>query len=142
MMVRGDLDSALATAFERIKNDIDDLNKRVQEIENNDGIDYSRIRSIVEETVKEAMKGVQQTKPTENRFITKINRNKKKLIVNRILSLSSGKDKLISEIRDILVYDEELCSRATFYRYLDKLIKRNKIQILEVDEAKIVCLIN
>ena len=156
-MVRGDLEDLqrnLKDSFLKIKQDFDDINQkisvfdlRLSDIEGrkqSQEIEEDKIRKIVEETIKSLIasgKLIQngtKTSKSEERLIRKINRTKKYMIGNRIMALSKNKNMSLPEIRDILVHDEELCSRATFYRYFDKLLKSGKISIMKVNDNEIV----
>lgn len=143
-----ELKSNLKDSFSRIKEDISKLNLEMSSLKeqyhrvsnentslkNQLEINKQLIKSIVEETVK----SLGSRESFNERIIRKINRNKKIIIKNRILELAARKNLEISEMKDLLVHDEKLCSRATFYRYVEKLKSKNLIDLVQVESQTII----
>jgi hypothetical protein len=95
------------------------------------------ISKTIKESVREALGG---KKGLEKEMQNKFNRNKRNILKHKILDIVGSRSITIGELKDILVDEQAYCSRATFYRYLDSLVKRNLVQIVEIDEQKIVAL--
>lgn len=129
----GDLDrDALKESFSRIKYDIEKLNMELLTLKEkqNQKIDKELIVHIVKETLKNLNH--------RNSFMHRINKNRKSIILNRIKTLASQKNLSLSDLKDIVVDQEILCSKATFYRYIDKMKKRGLIDYLSIDDMVIV----
>lgn len=129
----GDLDrDALKESFSRIKHDIEKLNMEILALKEkqNQKIDKELIVHIVKETLKNLNH--------RNSFMHRINKNRKSIILNRIKTLASQKNLSLSDLKDIVVDQEVLCSKATFYRYIDKMKKKGLIDYLSIDDMVIV----
>ncbi|MBN2422786.1 hypothetical protein JXB41_06155 [Candidatus Woesearchaeota archaeon] len=151
MVNGGDISKeALVESFSKIKEDILRLNKEIFDLKNdykvvleenislkkqlnNNSIDQDLVKKIVSETVNNL-----NNNSFNDRLIKKINRNKKILIKNRILDLANKKNLSLSEIKDSIVHEEQLCSKATFYRYVEKLKKRQLIELVEIEDKSII----
>lgn len=108
-------------------------NKSYNDLKSNKEFNSDLIKIIVKEAVETAIK--KQKKPN---FIEKINKNRKNIIINRLLNLAEQKNLSTSEIKEIIVDQENLCSKATFYRYIEKLKKKQLIDFIKIDEKEIV----
>ena len=75
---------------------------------------------------------------TNNHLIKNFNKKRKVIISQRILSLSANKNISLPEIKEKIVDDEHLCSKATFYRYVEKLKKKGQIDFVKIDDLTIV----
>ncbi|MBT3463649.1 hypothetical protein HOD20_06260 [archaeon] len=156
-MVRGDLEELhdnLKDSFSKIRKDFDEINQKlsvfdlriqdVEKIEEPKGFDESHIKKIVVETINALVSSGKLNfsdtpkNRSDEKILRKINRTKKYMIANRIIYLAKNKNMTLPEIRDIIAYDEELCSRATFYRYFEKLTKKGQISIVKIDDVEIV----
>lgn len=89
------------------------------------------ISQIVKETIK------QMPRPT---IIRRFNRKRKSIIQNRIQNLAS-RNLSISDIKEIIVEQEQLCSRASFYRYINNLKNKQKIDTVKIDDTQILSVI-
>ena len=139
-MVWGEIDrSAIAEAFAKIKEDIVRLNKEIYELKNEQkkNIEKSNFDpELIKQIVKETLKNVPQRK--ESPLVRKINKKRKSLLTSRILSFAEKKNMTLSEIKDIIVDSENLCSKATFYRYMEKMKSRGVLEIAVIGEIQIV----
>ncbi|MEM3373650.1 MAG: hypothetical protein QXE31_00365 [Candidatus Woesearchaeota archaeon] len=97
---------------------------------------------VIKIIVKEAVESALKKEKKNNKFIEKINKKRKNIIINRILSLAEKKNYSTSDIKEIIVDQENLCSKATFYRYIEKLKKKQLIDFIKIDEEEIVAKIN
>ncbi|MBT3464641.1 hypothetical protein HN789_00620 [archaeon] len=156
-MPGGDIDKiAISEAFSKIKNDMLKLNEEMYEMKqeqkrllqenlklkqevvsnqlsNNtkgNNLDPMIISQIVKETLKQT--------PNKNSFVKKINKKRKSILVARIRNLASQKNLTIPEIKDIVVDSEGLCSKATFYRYVDRLKIKGLIDIMRINETEVL----
>ena len=122
---------ALKESFSRIKQDIDFLNMEIQALKREKQVlDKELITQIVKETIKNLT--------PRNSFMQRINKNRKSIILNRIKSLAAQKNLSLSDMRDVIVDQESLCSKATFYRYIDKMKKKGLIDYITIDDIDIV----
>ncbi|MBU0757510.1 MAG: hypothetical protein KKF44_05565 [Nanoarchaeota archaeon] len=151
-MVNGGVSrEALIESFSKIREDIVRLNREMLELKKEQKellLENSRLKNVaansnldeemISRIVADAVSKVNTKKPKEDKILKKIKRNKKSLIKNRIITLAMAKELSLSEIKESIVDEEELCSKATFYRYVEKLISQEKISMVEIDERKIV----
>ena len=63
---------------------------------------------------------------------------RKDLIKQKIIELANNQQLTIPEIKDILVDKEGYCSKATFYRYIERLQNTKEIDFVELNERKVV----
>jgi regulator of replication initiation timing len=149
-MTGGDInEKALVESFQKIKEDISRLNNEILQMKkeykllmqenislkkDSSGINEEKIKKIIEDAIANTGK-----KSTFNdRIIKKVNRNKKLIIRNKILELASLKNISVPEIKEVVVDNEQMCSKATFYRYIDRMKARNLISEIEIEERKVV----
>ncbi len=139
-MAGGDIDrNAIAEAFSKIKEDILRLNNEIYELKKEQKKNSGKQEidpELIKQIVKETLKNLPQRK--ESPLVRKINKKRKSLLTSRILSLAEKKNMTLPEIKDIIVDSENLCSKATFYRYMDKLKARGVIEIAVLGETEIV----
>jgi hypothetical protein len=139
--------NAIKGAFLKIKEDMTRLNQELYDLKSEQkrllkensmlkqqsNVDPMMISQIVRETIRNV-----QPKKNNDIFIKKINKKRKSLIKSRILQLASNKNLTTSEIKDIIVDQEGLCSKATFYRYITKLKSRNQIDQMLINDEEIM----
>lgn len=70
--------------------------------------------------------------------LRKVDRNRKSIIKKKIISLASTQELTLPELKDILVHDQELCSKATFYRYFEDLKRKGLLNVVIIDDMNIV----
>ena len=138
-------------SFSRVKADIEKLNNEILLLKkeqkdlmqenfelkkqvNNNGFD----KELVTEIVKETLKNVQPKNKANNTLLKKFNKKRRVITLNRIQALASDNKLTISEIKEIIVENENLCSKATFYRYVEKLKKKGSINLMTIDDDEIV----
>jgi regulator of replication initiation timing len=146
----GDIDrNALVESFARIKEDIARLNSELYDLklehkkvlEENLKLkqvivsDNTPSKEIIGQIVAETLKKVGKEK-SPDAFIAKLNKKRKIIIQNRIHMLA-GQNLPLPEIKDIIVEQEGLCSKATFYRYVEKLKKKGMIDIVKINDSEV-----
>ena len=146
---------AIQEAFSKIKIDMVKLNQEIYDLKkeqkklmeenlqlknyisnsnnNGNGIDQDMISKIVKETLKNVN--------TNGNTIKKFNKKRKSLVLSRIASLASRKNLSIPEIKERIVDNDSLCSKATFYRYVNKMKKQGMIDIIKINEAEVLTII-
>ncbi|MFH2021209.1 MAG: transcriptional repressor [archaeon] len=155
MTVGGDIDrTAIHAAFSKIKEDMEKLTSELHSIKQ----DHKKLQQeniilkeklfsndstgldseIITKIVKETLKNVQPKANANHSILRKINKNRKNVIVSRILSLAEKKNMSASDIKEQIVDTENLCSKATFYRYLEKLKKKNMLDFVKIDELSVI----
>jgi hypothetical protein len=152
----GEIDRiALVESFSRIKDDISNLkseldllkkeNKKILEenqelkkriISNKDApMGKETISDIVAETVK----NLQLTKKSSNDpFLKKINKKKKVYITNRIQLIAEQKSHSLPDLKELIVDQEGLCSKATFYRYIERMKKKQIIDFIKIEDEEVI----
>ncbi len=154
MVNGGEIDrNALLESFLRIKEDIAKLNselyalklehkKMLQENielkkkQGNTHLDKEAIREIVSETLKK-IHPLPKNKINDH-LLKKLNKKRKSIIKNRIHLLAEQKNMSLSEIKEILVDEEGLCSKATFYRYIDRMKSKGMIEFAKINDEEII----
>ena len=152
MMNGGDISrDLLQDSFSRVRADIEKLNNEILLLKkeqkdlieenfelkkqvNNNGFD----KEVITQIIKETLKNIQTKNKTNDTFIKKFNKKRRVITLNRIQALASDNKLSLSEIKEIIVENENLCSKATFYRYVDKLKKRGNINLMNIDDDEIV----
>lgn len=158
-MVGGDIDkNAISEAFSKIKEDMLKLNQELFQmkveqkklIEENiklrqqqsiqteqftnqtpsNSIDPMLVSQIVRETLKHA--------PKKDMLVKRLNKKRKGMIRARITNLASQKNLGIAEIKDIVVDNEGLCSKATFYRYITKLKSQGILSEMKINDVEVL----
>ena len=150
-MVGGDIDSnAIQEAFSKIKNDMIKLNQEMYDMKLEqkkllqENIDLKQQLSgndnsnMIEEVVKQTLKNISPKNSRNNQLIKRFNKKRKSIIVSRLTSLSMEKNLTLPEIKEIIVDNESLCSKATFYRYVSKLKSKGVIDIIKINELDVL----
>lgn len=70
----------------------------------------------------------------------RLKRNKRSVIKQKIINVISSGQYTLPEIKDIIVDENNYCSKASFYRYFDELKNRNFVEIIEINDLKIIVL--
>jgi hypothetical protein len=70
----------------------------------------------------------------EKEVMKKFNRSKKDIIKHKILEVVKTQQITIPELKEVIVDQEEYCSKASFYRYLEEIkdlveVKKNRVII-------------
>ena len=158
MTIRGDIDrNTLIESFARIKDDISRLNQEItylkeenkKILEENlnlkasgqsrlpDGnLDRELISQIVAETLKKIDRDT-MSRPKSSLLI-QFNKKRKGILKNRLFSLAGQKNLTMAEIKEIIVQQESLCSKATFYRYVEKMKKKGLIDFIKIDDIEVM----
>ena len=143
----------LIESFKKIKEDISKINEEIIELKrdyksliedninlkksmNGKPLDEDTITRIVKKTIESFSR-----KDANTRLIDKIKRKKRMIIKNRILELAGSNSLSLPDLKDIVVEEEKLCSKATFYRYIEKMKQKNLIDALEIEERKVITLL-
>ncbi len=117
----------------------DNLNKKLLSLAKNSSkpeIDQEEIVNKVVEIALQKING--KTSKLKDEFVKKFERKRKDLIKQKIIELANNQQLTIPEIKDILVDKEGYCSKATFYRYIEKLQNTKEIDFVELNERKVV----
>lgn len=94
----------------------------------------------IEKKLDQQIMPIQKTpeKGLTAQVMRKVSRNKKSLIKRRIIEIATNEELSLSELKEIVVDEQGLCSKATFYRYFDDLKKKGKLSLVIVDEINMV----
>jgi hypothetical protein len=103
-----------------------------QDIERQDS-ELEELKKVNKELLKEirTVRAKGSTK-LEKEVMKKFNRSKKDIIKHKILEVVKTRQVTIPELKEIIVDQEEYCSKASFYRYLEEIkdlinLKNNRV---------------
>lgn len=116
-----------------------ELKKKVLSLAKNSSkpeIDQEEIVNKVVEIALQKING--KTSKLKDEFVRKFERKRKDLIKQKIIELANNQQLTIPEIKDMIVDKECYCSKATFYRYIEKLQDTKEIDFVELNERKVV----
>lgn len=125
--------------FEKISNAFKDRDATIKELR--EKIDANALKVATLEgfilnksqvSVSPSLKQSQET--FETKLIQRIRKNKKALVIAEIMKLGASTSAI--EMFNIIVKERGLCSKASFYRYLDSL-KSQKFETNETDKETI-----
>ena len=119
----------LKDTFAKIRKDVEHQEYELKELKM---INEKILKKI--NILKEDIKTIKNSGSTklEKEIMKKFNRNKKDIIKHKMLEIIKFKQVTIPELKEIIVDQEEYCSKASFYRYLEEMrdlisLKNNKI---------------
>ena len=121
----------LQEAFAKIKEDIEFLKSEVKFLrqENQQLKDDNKLLQRLPQLLGSINQNQQPKKlPTKKN---------QKLLKQRILELATMKRYSLAEIKDIIL-EEELCSKATFYRYIEKLKTLGLLDSMRINNLEIM----
>ena len=122
-------ENILKDTFVKIRQDIERQDSELEELKR---INKELLKEI--KTLREEIKNVKAKGSTklEKEVMKKFNRSKKDIIKHKILEVVKTKHVTIPELKEIIVDQEEYCSKASFYRYLEEMkdlinLKNNRV---------------
>jgi hypothetical protein len=134
--------AVLANEVKSLKMDNRKLMEKLYELEkkqlrpsaNSADIDY-----IINRAVKTAIeKTNSRNYKTKTDFVKKFERRKKEFIKQKILELAESRRYTVSEIKEVIVDKECYCSKASFYRYIEKLRWKGNVDFVDIEERRII----
>lgn len=146
---RNTLMDQIKAAFSKVKSDINKLaswteyfNKKHQLTD--DKLDYlasqvseERIKRIVREALAVPRLQPAERKTISKRIIKTIKRQSKDYIRHSVLSLIQKYGKITAlQLRDIVVEEQGLCSKSTFYRILEEIENSDEISVIKKAKEK------
>ncbi len=147
----GDIDkNAVHEAFSKIKQDMARLTKEMYDLkleqkkllEENmslkQQVNSENHNVFIEEVVKETLRNIKPKNQANDKLIKKFNKKRKALIVSRISTLANKKNLSLPEIKEIIVDNESICSKATFYRYIEKLKNQGAIELIKINDMDVL----
>jgi hypothetical protein len=78
----------------------------------------------------------------EREIVKSVVKNKKTIIKQKILAISSKQRTTSKKVKEIIVDKYRYCSKATFYRYLSELKRHQKIETISVNNKEYICNLN
>ncbi len=136
-------------AFSKVKSDINKLASWIEYFNKkhkltDDKIDYltsqvseERIRRIVKEVLEAYKLQPVERKTISTRIIKTIKRQSKDYLRHSILSLIQKYGKITAlQLRDIIVEEQALCSKSTFYRILEQIEDTDEITVIKKGKEK------
>ena len=137
-------DELLLNKIKKLKElieNIDHLKRTVEEVE--------EIVDFDEETPSESEKSNEyvlldspkkEANALEQELMEEIARNKKGLIMAKIIEYTDRERSSSKDIKRIIVDKHKYCSKATYYRYIDELKKEGKLQQIEINNRRYLSL--
>jgi hypothetical protein len=146
-------EQAIRDSFVKVKQDFDNQENKINSLKEeldslkNQVVDYLpkllEQNNLILKRIEVLEQGIiKKEDPLKEQIITKFKRNKKEVIKQKILEISSEKDTTVSSLRDKIVKELKFCSRASFYRYLEELKDLNLIGILEINGREYVKIVS
>jgi len=88
-----------------------------------EGSQYLRLNQSPQETEgSQRLRQHEDLRPFEQEFLKQLNKNKKQVIQNHIMSMLQERSMSPWELKEIIVDRSKYCSKASFYRYLKELV--------------------
>ncbi len=142
------LKQALKKTFSKIKqdttknsDDIKSISKELKQIKSLLNNINSSIKNIQTPTMNNQQIPQQTQQPNiglRTEMMRRLKRNKRSVIKQKILNVISSAQYTLPEIKDIIVDENNYCSKASFYRYFEELKKRGIVEIIEINDVKII----
>jgi len=122
-------ENILKEAFTKIRQDIKRQDSGLRDLKEENKELLKEIKSLREEIITMKTKG--STK-LEKEIMKKFNRSKKDIIKHKILEVMKTQQVTVPELKEVIVDQEEYCSKASFYRYLEEMknlvkVKKNRV---------------
>jgi hypothetical protein len=109
-------------AYDPIHQKIEELNKKIDELHQQ----------------RESEKTNERKAPLKERLMRKISKNSKGYVKSVILSFIKKYDKISGpQLKEIIVEEQGLCSKSSFYRLLQELEQDDEIGVIEKNKEKI-----
>lgn len=117
------------------------INHKLEELECRPQLDKESVRAIIQE----ALKDVRQEQPKKEsrlqaQLMKKLDKNRKNLIKQKIKDIVSVRSTSLPELKEIIVDENEYCSKATFYRYIEEMKRKKVLSVVEIDNVKTISL--
>ncbi len=111
-------ENILKDAFAKIRRDIELQDSDLKKLKI---VNMQLLKKI--QDLNEKIKTINMKNPTklEREVMKKFNRSKKYIIKHKILEVVKTRQVTIPELKEIIVDQEEYCSKASFYRYLEEM---------------------
>lgn len=117
------------TEIERIKQENIFLRKKIEVVSE----ELNKKIAVIENKLDEFKKPKESA--IQHEVIRKLNRNKKEIIKHKILEMLQ-EGTAVAEAKENLVDQQNYCSKATFYRYVDELKLEKKIFAIQVNNEE------
>ena len=128
--------SKVKESNERLAKENELLKKRFLSLENNKNKEVN-YETIIDKAVEKAVKKINGNgNKLKDEFVRKFERKRKDLIKQKIIELVKAQELTIPEIKEVVVDKECYCSKATFYRYIERLQNTKELDFIEINERK------
>ncbi len=121
----------------QLTNEIKDLKR---EITNKISVEKSSLE--VAQKLADIEKKLDQAKAPEKgltaQIMRRVSRNKKRIVKKKIVDIATTQELALAELKEIVVDEQALCSKATFYRYFEDLKKKGVLSTISVDDINMV----
>lgn len=114
----------LKSTIEEVE-EIVDVEPETQPLESSEPVDYVLLDSPK-----------QESNTLEKELMDELNRNKKGLIMQKIIEYTARERSSSKDIKRVIVDKHRYCSKATFYRYLEELKREGKLQQIEINNRR------
>lgn len=118
------------------------LNNHLEQLGAKPMFDKEALKTIVQEVLKDTKTGQQPKKESglAAQLMKKIDKNRKSLIKQKIKDIVALRTISLPELKELIVDENEYCSKATFYRYIDEMMDKEILSVIEIDNIKTISL--
>ena len=118
-------------SFDNLFLRLDELENRVVSVERGHSVRLPIERTNTPQKIKENRQNLQET------IVKRISKNSKDYIKNILLSLVNKYQNIPgSQLKEMVVEEQKLCSKSSFYRLLEELEKDEKIGVISSGKSK------
>lgn len=145
--LKGSIDS-FSTELKQIKLILDNINSSIDKQNKQQNFNQSQqqstqqpiqqVQSIQNTQQLQQIQPIQQNIGLRAEMMRRLKRNKRSVIKQKILNIISSGQYTLPEIKDIVVDENNYCSKASFYRYFEELKKRELVDLIEINDVKII----
>ena len=130
-------------SFDSIKSRVNQLHERLEKVENSRQFEHEKpVQKVIERQIEYIEKPTSRTKVRE-KIIRKIVKNSKEYVKSTIFSIIRRYGEIsASKLRDMIVDEQGLCSKSSFYRLLSELEKEESLSVIQKGKEKVYLLKN
>ena len=123
-------------SFQRVKRDVEEQKNRIKKLE----LKNNEINLLMQDILIQLKEIKEELKTISNKKNSKKEKKNAKEAYDKIISLLNEGPVSIISLKEIIVDKEKICSKATFYRYIKRLIDNKKVAVIEDKENKFLVL--
>ena len=137
----------LSETSNSFREELDELSQKIIELSskfaslgNNKPLDEAGTRQLIKDEIKslQSSKASVQKQNIQERMLKQFDKKRKDIIKHKILELSSQSQMTLPELKEIIVDQSGYCSKASFYRYIERMKLRSQIDFVELNGISII----